>query len=243
MFKNLKNKIERNPVSSLIVVVLLVCFISVAVAETFRFVKTGRLEVTRSLISSGTLTQSGNASFAGNVSITGATTHTGGHALATSTPTIWSTGGSTVLATAGTDVACSDGARWWTEITIPYNVTLTGIFFLVGSVGGTDSVVVELHNSAGAVVASSVQGDTTIADIVGTAANIQKVPFYSTYAATAGKYYIAVQFNGTTAKFRAYPIPGSAFIAATAAGTFKTGAAITPGTTFTADKGPMSGVY
>lgn len=179
----------------------------------------------------------------GTVAITGAWTFTSGFSLATNSAFQWADGGSVVLATAGTDVACANGARWWTQIQLHENKTLTGIFYLIGSVGGTDSVVVDLYNSAGTLVASSYSGATGAAAIVGTAANIQKVAFTSTYAATAGTYYISLQFNGTTAKFRAYPIPGSAFVAATAAGTYRTAAAITPGTTFTADKGPISGVY
>lgn len=166
----------------------------------------------------------------------------GGYAPATVSPVIWTTGGSVVLATAGTDVACANGTRFWSEIMIPYNTTITGIAYLVGSVGGTDSVVVQLCNSAGVEVATS-RPVGTAADLVGTAANFQAVALSAPYAAVAGKYYIAVQFNGTTAKFRAYPIPGSKFIAGTAAGTWGTKANITPGTTFTADKGPICMTY
>ena len=69
------------------------------------------------------------------------------------TSVIWATGGAVVLATAGNDTAPTSGPRWWTEVQIPYKVELTGINYLVGSVGGTDSVVVDLYNSAGTVVA------------------------------------------------------------------------------------------
>jgi len=163
--------------------------------------------------------------------------------FATQTPVINATGGAVVLATAGNNTTPVAGTRWWTEVQIPYNVTLTGIAYLIGTVGGTDSVVVELFNSAGTKVASSLATDTEIADLVGTAANIQSVTFSSTFAAVAGKYYISLQFNGTTARFRTYTIPGSPFVAANAAGTFKTSAAITPGTTFTANQGPITSVY
>ena len=125
---------------------------------------------------------------------------------------------------------------------VPYNVTLTGIAYLIGSVGGTDSVVVQLCNSAGVEVATS-RNPGTAANLVGTAANFQAVAFDTPYAAVAGKYYAVVQFNGTTAKFRAYPIPGSKFITGTAAGTWGTKADITPGTSFTADKGPIIMTY
>lgn len=162
--------------------------------------------------------------------------------LTTRSTHIWSSGGSVVLATSGTDKACSNGARYWVEIMIPYDVTLTGVAYLVGSVGGTDSVVVQLFNSSGTQVATS-RLPGTAADLVGTAAQLQSVPFSSTYNAKAGVYYIAVQFNGTTAKFRTFPIPGSKFIAGTVAGTWGTAANITPGTTFTADTGPICITY
>jgi len=159
------------------------------------------------------------------------------------TSVIWATGGSVVLATAGNDTAPTSGPRWWTEVQIPYKVELTGINYLIGSVGGTDSVVVELYNSGGTVVARSISRDTEIADLVGTAANFQSVAFSSVYTADPGKYYISLQFNGTTARFRTYTVPGSPFVTDTSAGTFKTGASLTLVTTFTANQGPIASVY
>ena len=177
------------------------------------------------------------------VGVTGVLTATGGITYPTATAFIWSVGGASVLATSGTDQAPTSGPRQWVQINIPYNVTLTGIGYMVGSVGGTDRVVVELYNSAGTVVARSIATDTEIADIVGASANFNNIDFSSTYAAVAGIYYISIQMNGTTARARTYGVAGSKFVAATAAGTFKTGASITPGTTFTADEGPISYVY
>lgn len=171
--------------------------------------------------------------------ITGATTLTGGAILATQ-PTIYpAAGGMWQLATAGTDTACTDGTSYFVELNIPYNQTLTGLAYQVGSVGGTDSVIVALYNSAGTVVANSALAGAT----VGTAAQIQSVAFLSTYAAVSGRYFASVTFNGATAKFRTYPIPGSKFIAGSEAETFGTVTAITPGTSFTADKGPLCYVY
>lgn len=177
-----------------------------------------------------------------SANITGVLTATGGIEYQTASTHIWTTGGSIVLATAGTDAACSDGDRYWSEIMIPYNTTLTGVSYMVGSVGGTDSVVVQLCNSSGVEVATS-RAEGTPADIVGSAAEMQSVDFTTTYEATSGVYYIAVQFNGTTAKFRTYPIPGSPFVAGTDSGTWQTKADITPGTSFTADKGPICITY
>jgi len=184
----------------------------------------------------------GNTVVAGTLDVAGVVTATGGLVLPAASTHIWPVGGSVVLATAGTDVACSNGDRYWTELEIPSNVTLTGISYLVGSVGATDSVVVQLVNSAGVEVATS-RAVGEAADLVGTAAEFQSVAFTTPYAAVAGVYYAVVQFNGTTAKFRAYPIPGSPFVAGTAVGTWSTASGITPGATFTADKGPILITY
>ena len=196
----------------------------------------------------GTLGVTGVSSLAATtvsttLGVTGVTTATGGLVFATNSAFIWAIGGPSLLATSGTDQAPTDGPRQWVQVFIPRNVTLTGIGYMVGSVGGTDSVVVELKDSAGATVARSIASDTEIADLVGTAANFQNVNFSSTFAAVAGIYYIVVQMNGTTAKLRTYGVVGSKFVAATAAGTFKTDASITPGTVFVADEGPISYVF
>jgi len=190
---------------------------------------------------SGLLVGSIAPTFTTTIQVDGVSTLTGGVVYPTATAHIWSVGGPAVLATSGTDQAPTNGPRQWVQVEIPYNVTLTGIGYLVGSVGGTDSVVVELMDSAGTIVATSVSAQT--ATLVGTTAQFQSIDFSSTYAAVAGIYYISTQFNGTTARVRTYPIPGSRFVANTAAGTFRTAASITPGTTFVADEGPISFVY
>jgi len=158
--------------------------------------------------------------------------------------TFWAAGGAVVLATSGTDVACDDGGRYWVELNISQPTLISGIAYLVGSVGGTDSVIVEMYNQAGTLVATS---DTTTvgqnADIVGTTAEFSAIGFDIAYFAMPGIYYVSVQFNGTTGKFRAYPIPGSKFITGTSADTWGTPAALTPGTSFTADKGPILHTY
>ena len=194
-------------------------------------------------ISDGDLNLTDNALIGGTLGVTGVTTLTGGVAYATNAPFNWSAGGSVALATAGTNSTPTDGPRMWVEIFIPRNVTLTGIGYLVGTVGGTDSVVVELFDSAGAVVARSIATDTEAADLVATLAEFQKVNFSSTVNVVAGTHYISVQFNGGTARVRTFGIPNSGFVANTAAGTFKTAASITPTTTFVVGEGPISWIF
>lgn len=152
---------------------------------------------------------------------------------------VWAELGAPVLATAGTDTACTNGTGYVSSLWLPCNKTLTGIFYLIGSVGGTDKVVASLHDGTGALLANSALAGAT----VGTAANIQSVAFTATYAARAGRYFIALTFNGTTAKFRTYVIPGSPGLTDAVTQTFGTAASFTAPTTFTASEGPMGGVY
>ena len=194
------------------------------------------------------ITSAGAMSGFTTATFSGAITATGGIVVSGFGPVVWTKGGPVALATAGTDKACANGTRFWSSIDIPYNVTLTGIAYLVGSVGGTDSVVVQLVNSSGVEVATSKMTGVHHGAIVGTAAQFQSCPFYvgatpTTYSAISGKYFVVIQFNGTTAKFRTYPIPGCKFITGSVAGTWDTKANITPGTSFTVDVGPIAMTY
>ena len=153
---------------------------------------------------------------------------------------IVSEAGDVISATApGSDQACDDGARHFTEINIPYPMSVTGIWYLVGSVGGTDSVALDLYTSAGVLVTGAT---TTVAGfpgaIVGTAAQVQSDAFTGgAVTVAAGKYFISAQFTGTTAKFRSPTVTGLKYICDEDAGTVGTPASITPGTAYVADKG------
>lgn len=146
-----------------------------------------------------------------------------------------------IAATSGTDTACTNGTAYVGSIQIPGNMTITGISYLVGSVGGTDKVIVSLHDSTGAVVAASAAAGVT----VGTAAQVQAVAFTAPVAVTGpATYFIALTFNGTTAKFRSVPAyTQGGVIGNGVTQTFGTTAAFTPPTTFTADKVPVAFVY
>ena len=202
---------------------------------------TGTINTGAATLASGIITA--GATVGTTLGITGVTTTTGGQALATASVVNWAKGGAVALATSGTDTTPTDNQTYWVEIEIPHNVTLTGISYLVGSVGGTDSVMVVLHNSTGVPVAWSDSTGAAVGDIVGTTAQIQSLAFETPYAAVSGRYYISTTFNGTTARFRTYPIPGSKFVTGSVGGTYGTVASITPGTTFTADKGPVCSTY
>jgi hypothetical protein len=145
--------------------------------------------------------------------------------------------------TDGTDSSCSNGDIYWASVFIPHSATLTGIQYLNGSVVGTNRVIVALYDNAGALVANSaLSGALTVG-----ANTMQKVAFTSTEAATGPNYYyIAVQFNGTTDKFRTIPantICNAITIANSDPGTFGTLPTIIPGSTFVANQGPIAYTY
>jgi len=131
------------------------------------------------------------------------------------------------------------GSRYYRSIVIGSQKTLTGISVLVGGTGGTDNWIAELHDSTGALVATSTLSGTT----AGTANTWQQIAFTATVTVAPGTYYVAVQSNGTTAKFAVLDTPVSPLTTGSATGTFGTSAAITPPTTYTANLGPMALPY
>lgn len=154
---------------------------------------------------------------------------------------VYTLNGVSPTAVQGADIACSNGTSYYSEIYIPYNMTVTGLGYLIGSVGGTNKAVLSLHDGAGKLIANTDPAGVT----VGTAANFQKIALTSTKAIIGpGRYYVAATFNGTTAKFRAYTIPNTPGRAGSSTATFGTPVdLVISATDFTADKGPIMFVY
>ena len=122
--------------------------------------------------------------------------------------------------------------------------TITGIQVLIGSVGGTDNWLVELHDSSGVLVATSALAGV----LVGTAGTWQQIAFTSTVSLTPGTYFLVIQSNGTTAHPAVYNFPAPALatvplITGSTTGTFGTSANFTPATTYTANVGPVALPY
>lgn len=122
--------------------------------------------------------------------------------------------------------------------------TITGIQVLVGSVGGTDNWLVELHDINGVLVATSALAGVT----AGTAGTWQQIPFTSTVSLVPGTYFLVVQSNGTTAHPAVYNFPAPAasttpLVTGSVTGTFGTSANFTPATTYTANVGPVALPY
>lgn len=131
------------------------------------------------------------------------------------------------------------GTRYYVSTSIGVPQQITGVQFLIGATGGTDNAIVELHDSTGALVATSATAGT----LVGTAGTYQRIAFTAPYNAQPGTYFIALQLNGTTARFAQYNAPSTPLLTGSATGTFGTGAAITPPTTYTAARGPVALLY
>lgn len=129
------------------------------------------------------------------------------------------------------------GSRYFTQFIYSgaANVTLTGLQVLIGGTGGTDKFLVELHNAAGVLVATSALAGVT----VGTASTWQQFAFTSTYSLAPGSYWVVVQTNGTTATLATYNAPIFPLFTGSGTGTFGTSASITPTTTYTANLGPV----
>ena len=146
-------------------------------------------------------------------------------------------------ATSGTDTAFATGSQFVSSVFVPVNKSITGIGYLIGSVGGTDKVYAVLYDAAGAVLANSdlTGGGAT----VGTAANSQTLALTATYAAKApAVFYVGIQANGATAKIRTVPaFCGAGTYAGTVSQTHGTVVAITPPTSFTAAQGGFVFVY
>lgn len=145
--------------------------------------------------------------------------------------------------TAGTDVTPVAGTRYTCSIFLPHIMTLTGIGYLIGSVGGTDKAIVELHDADGTLLANSALAGTT----VGTTATFQEIAFTAPVEIVGpGWYFLSVTVNGTTCRLRtiatALGISQTAN-AKSATGTFGTLGALTVPTTFTADVAPIAHTY
>lgn len=147
-------------------------------------------------------------------------------------------------ATSGTDTAAAATTLFYASIYVPGDCLAVGIQFLVGSVGGTDSCVVSLHDTSGTLIATSALAGT----VVGTAAQKQQVPFTAPVLLEGTRHYlIGLTINGTTAKFRSIPAycdTGTGILAGSTTVVALTPVSFVPSSTlFTADKGVVGAIY
>jgi hypothetical protein len=157
--------------------------------------------------------------------------------------TAFGTGGAANLLnmTSGAPTTPAAGSIYWAAVPIPFNVTLTGIIFTVGTTGGTDKWIAALFDANGLLVANS----DTAGINVGSANTKQKFAFTSAVTINGpGTYYVALQSNGTTARFLTFGNSVEGFVTGSTTGAFGTiPASLSPGTTYTVNVGPYATTY
>lgn len=145
------------------------------------------------------------------------------------------------FASMGTSAVHVAGTWYRSEIQVPHLAQWTGISVLNGATVGTDNLMVALYDSSGVLITNS-----AVAGALSAGANaFQSIAFLNAPLLTPGRYFVAVQCNGTTATTRRQAaVAGGNTMTASAAGAFGTvPASFTPPTTFTADVGPIASLY
>lgn len=164
--------------------------------------------------------------------------------LAANAPGFYAGNWNPVAATSGTDTTPAEKKLFLTSVYLPVKKTISGIGYLVGSVGGTNKAIAGLFSSEGAKIGNS--SETTEGTTVGTAAEQQELALTTALTVPAGLYYIGVTMNGNTARLRTIPkntAGSNVFAGEVTLGTKNVLANVTVPTTFTADKGVVGWVY
>lgn len=133
------------------------------------------------------------------------------------------------------------GTIYMTEIYVPFWQTWTGAAVLNGTTVGTDKYIVALYGTNGALLANSAVAGATSAG----ASTFQKIAFTSAITLAPGRYFIAVQANGTTDTLRhLLSANGATNCTSSTAGVFGTiPSTMTIPSTFTTAVGVISELY
>ena len=156
-------------------------------------------------------------------------------------PRILPNGPILAFASLGTSAVHVAGTWYRSEIYVPHLAQWTGISVLNGATVGTDNLMVALYDTNGVLITNS-----AVAGALSAGANaFQSLAFLTQPILQPGRYFIAVQCNGTTATTRRWAAAnGGNQMTQSATGTFGTvPASFTPPTTFTADVGPIAALY
>ena len=156
-------------------------------------------------------------------------------------PRILPNGPILAFASLGTSAVHVAGTWYRSEIYVPHLAQWTGINVLNGATVGTDNIMVALYDTNGVLITNS-----AVAGALSAGANaFQSLAFLTQPILNPGRYFIAVQCNGTTATTRKWAAAnGGNQMTQSATGTFGTvPASFTPPTTFTADVGPIAALY
>lgn len=149
--------------------------------------------------------------------------------------------GTAALTAAGASSVHVAGTLNISEIYIPYWNTWKGMSVLNGTVVGTDNMLVALYGSNGTLLANSAVAGTLSAG----ASTFQARDFLVPVTLAPGRYFGAVQCNGTTATSNKFVAAnGVNVLTTTVAGTFGTvPSTITVPTTFTTAVGCVFQLY
>lgn len=151
-------------------------------------------------------------------------------------PRVAHTGGVPVKAsTDGTDSTPVITETYIAEVEVAVGARVTGFANFNGSVASGNLKAI-LYNSAGAVIASSASTAMSGTDA------FQRIPFAAPINLRPGRYFVGLQINNTTARVNMHPIGNFAAFKKTGE-VYGTATAITPVSTFTANVGPMGGLY
>lgn len=137
--------------------------------------------------------------------------------------------------TFGTNTTPVSGTMYYSTIDIPQTMRITGLSMLNGTVAATDKLIFTLHRADGTVLVSTDTSGTTASGV----GDFQDIAFSTPFLATGpARYWISLQVNGTTTRFRTVPVQGGAGTAAFTGklgssfqGTFGTITALTAGPT------------
>jgi hypothetical protein len=145
--------------------------------------------------------------------------------------------------TSGVDTFFVSGKVFVASVFLPVNKKITGIEYLIGSVGGTNKIVGQLNSAAGALLANStLTGEGTEC---GTAAQSQKLAFTTPYEASGpATYFIGLSGNGGTAKLRTVPsFTAGELLSQELSQTVAVPATIVAPTSFHGSTGPIAWLY
>ena len=149
--------------------------------------------------------------------------------------------GAVAFGSLGTSAVHVAGTIYVAEINITEARTITGIAVLQGVTVGTDKLIVALYDKSGGVVLAT-------SDLAGTTTSgadaFQQIAFTATLTImTPGRYWVAIQCNGTTDTTRRIAANTYLNLTKSYVGSFGTMADLLVPSTTTADVGPIAYIY
>lgn len=147
--------------------------------------------------------------------------------------------GAVAYSSLGTSAVHVAGSIYVSEYYLYAPKRASGIGLLNGAIVGTDNLIYAIYASDGTLL-----GNTATAGTLSAGANaFQEIALTAALNLRPGRYFLALQCNGTTATTRRIAASTYLNFASVTAGTFGTLPAITPPTTTAADTGPIGYVY